>query len=79
MIFTNPNAYAQNTVAPTEEMRGRPVVQPVAGMVDQNMFQPISNPMQGLSMMANAAASNMTQADKIRLGSLFGLGGRGLY
>jgi len=80
MIFTNPNAYAQNISAPAAYgQRQQPVVQPVAGAVDQSAFQPISSPMQGFSMMANAAVNNMSQFDKIRLGSLFGLGGRGLY
>ncbi|HWT63272.1 MAG TPA: hypothetical protein VN150_11900 [Ochrobactrum sp.] len=41
--------------------------------------QPIRDPMQGFAMMANAAADNTTQASKIKLASLFGLGPRGLY
>lgn len=42
-------------------------------------MQPIADPMQGWAQIANAAVDNMTQANKIKLGSLFGIGQKGLY
>lgn len=45
----------------------------------QPSFQPTADPMQGWSQIANAAVNNTSQANKIKLGSLFGLGGNGLY
>lgn len=53
--------------------------QPAARSSAPVATQPIGDPMQGWSMLANAAADNMTQANKIKLGSLFGIGPKGLY
>lgn len=51
------------------------------GMMDQYQaqMQQVQDPMQGLSNMAKQYVGNMSQYDKIKLGSLFGLGGTGLY
>jgi len=41
--------------------------------------QPIADPMQGWAQIADAASDKMTMANKIKLGSLFGIGPKGLY
>jgi hypothetical protein len=52
--------------------------QPAPRTVAPSM-QPIADPMQGWAQVADAAANKMTQANKIKLGSLFGIGPKGLY
>ncbi|WP_273727473.1 hypothetical protein [Brucella gallinifaecis] len=64
---------------PFSRLREAPEPQQVMGSVSSPVQQQISDPMQGFSMMANAAANKTTQANKIKLASLFGLGPRGLY
>ncbi|MBB4092390.1 hypothetical protein HGG72_19025 [Ochrobactrum pecoris] len=71
MIFTNPQPFSR--------LREAPQPQQVIGTVAAPTQQPIRDPMQGFSMMANEAVNNTTQASKIKLASLFGLGPRGLY
>lgn len=71
MIFTNQRSFSR--------LREAPEPQQVIGSVSSPKQQQINDPMQGFAMMANAAVDNTTQASKIKLASLFGLGPRGLY
>ncbi|OYR13050.1 hypothetical protein [Brucella thiophenivorans] len=64
---------------PFSGLREQPEPFRVIGSVSPSAMQPIRDPMQGFAMMANAAVKNTTQASKIKLASLFGLGPRGLY
>lgn len=76
MIFT------RNRQQPLQQFSNlMPIVeaQPAPRSSAPTAAQPIGDPMQGWSMLANAAVDNMTQANKIRLGSLFGMGQKGLY
>jgi hypothetical protein len=71
MIFTNQKPFSR--------LREAPPPAQVIGSAASSSLQPIRDPMQGWAMLANSAADNMTQKNKIKLASLFGLGGKGLY
>ncbi|MGU3399145.1 hypothetical protein ACLBWS_05290 [Brucellaceae bacterium D45D] len=76
MIFTrNRNQQTQqfSNLLPIVE------AQPAPRSTTDVSMQPIADPMQGWAQIADAAKDNMTQASKIKLGSLFGIGPRGLY
>lgn len=74
MIFTK---LRPSQTSAFSTLREPPLPAHVTGSVSS--FQPIASPMQGWAQIANAAVNNMTQANKIKLGSLFGIAPKGLY